>query len=120
MQKSLENTLWVIIGISAAVASLVITMWLLSSGMYSHGVYGGNGMMGYGYYGIGIVVIAGAALSVILLLVFIYLLVSLLRPVESAASKTPGNTVGEILAERYARGELTDEEFRRMRENLER
>lgn len=119
MRKSLENTVWVIVGIVAAVASLGVTLWLISGGMYYGGPYSGYGMMGYGFFGMGIVVIAGAAVSVILLLLFIYLLAGLLRPVGPVAAKISGGSAGEILAERYALGEITEEEFKRMKGNLE-
>jgi putative membrane protein len=65
---------------------------------------------GYGWYGYGWVY---ALLGVIALVVILYLVLRDQRAQEK------GDRALEILKERYAKGEITKEEFEEMRKNLE-
>lgn len=69
-------------------------------------------MMGYGF-GFGIL---GVILNLLLILGVIYLMIRWVRGDESVRGKE--STPERILAERFARGEITEEEYVRMKSIL--
>lgn len=81
---------------------------------YRHGP-GSQHMMGYGNYGFFWVMITG-----ILLLIILFLVYKLFQKTKHSPTnvETSSNAL-DILKERYARGELSDEEFLRKKELLE-
>ena len=119
MENESENLIWVIIGIVFVVAAVAILIFVLSGGTYYNGYNGGFGMMGgYGYYGAGIfmpVVWVISAILVVLLLYFIF--VTLFSPhrdhytiYREDAEKTA--------KERFARGEINEDEYHRIMNNI--
>ncbi|WP_438311560.1 SHOCT domain-containing protein [Sporosarcina sp. FA9] len=76
---------------------------------------GSQHMMGYSNYGLFWIVITGVLLLIILFLV--YKLIQ--RNKQSPREFEIANKALHILKERYARGELTDEEFTRKKEVLD-
>jgi putative membrane protein len=90
--------------------------WFMGPGMM------GSGMMGYRGYGYGYGFNwPGAIVQIIVFLIFlglialgIYYLVGIGRPTGPAPSSRPL----EILKERYAKGEITKEEYERVRQEL--
>jgi putative membrane protein len=71
----------------------------------------GNGMNGWGY---SVMTIGMVLFWAVAILGGVALLRHLLRPAPAAR----GNTPEEVLAERFARGEIDDEEFDRRRKAL--
>ncbi|WP_223067988.1 SHOCT domain-containing protein [Paenibacillus caui] len=72
-------------------------------------------MMGFGY-GIGIFGILGVLLNLLIIIGIVLLVVRLVK--GSGIQGTSEKTAETILAERYARGEITEEEYRHMRDVL--
>lgn len=80
---------------------------------YRHGP-GSQHMMGYGYTGFFWVI-----LTVILLLIILFLVYKLFQKAKRSSTEIETNSNAlDILKERYARGELTDEEFIQKKELL--
>ncbi len=71
---------------------------------------GSQNMMNYGNYGFIWAIIIGIVLLVIFFLIY---------KLFQQNKQTPDNTALSILQERYAKGELTDDEFTRMKKILE-
>jgi putative membrane protein len=81
---------------------------------YRHGP-GSQHMMGYGYTGFFWVI-----LTVILLLIILFLVYKLFQKAKRSPTEIETNSNAlDILKERYARGELTDEEFIQKKELLD-
>ncbi len=106
--------------IVVAIAVVVLLFGLLGGGMMG---FGGMwpGMMG-GYYGPGFGM--GGVLMMlfwVLIVVGVVLLVAWLARQAGVSSAGPGqeSTALEILKRRYARGEITKEQFEQMRRDLE-
>lgn len=89
------------------------------SGMMGGGGYGGSGFGGPGFTGLGIVMMLFWALVIGGV---VWLIASFLNP-SRRTTTNPGISSTQpldILKERYARSEITREEYDRMREDLER
>ena len=114
------NRSWIVVFVVALVVVLLLPMLWMSSwgGMMGAGMMG-RGMMSYGSWGFGFGrMLLGVLLSVgfaILILVGLYHLLS----GEAKPSTAQVHTALEILKERYARGEITENQFRKMKEELE-
>ncbi len=76
-------------------------------GMMGRGMMGQSGM-GYGRW------IVGGLIFLIILAAGLYLILS-----SGETREAHANRALEILKERYAKGEITDEEFKRMKKELE-
>jgi len=115
---------------SGWIAVLVIILIIVFAGpfMFMGGMMGpgmmGSGMMGWNGYGYGYGLNwIGALIRVLLFIVFlglivfgVYYLISGGRPTTSGPA-TLGRSL-EILKERYAKGEITKEEYGRMKQEL--
>ncbi|QSO53076.1 SHOCT domain-containing protein [Alicyclobacillus curvatus] len=77
------------------------------------------GFGGFGYgggYGMGIL---GWVFQILILIGVVYLVVYLVRSMTHRDnSDHSSRTAKEIAAERYARGEITEEEYRKIRDSL--
>ncbi len=106
-------------------------MMFMGGGFMGPGMMGGygpnggyRGMMGYGGYGYGYGFNwLGAIVRIIVFLIFlgliafgVYYLVGGGRPTPT--SPTPSSRPLEILKERYAKGEITKEEYEQMKQEL--
>lgn len=69
-------------------------------------------MMGYGY-GMGIL---GMLINLLIIVGVIYLVIRMVK--GDGIMRTNEKTAEKILAERFARGEITDEEYKRIRDVL--
>ncbi|MDO8674454.1 MAG: SHOCT domain-containing protein [Dehalococcoidia bacterium] len=92
-------------------------------GMMGPGLTGWGGMMGWGGsdYGTG-----GIIMGIVMLLVWglitggiVLLVVWLVRQAQPAAATNGGKGALDILKDRYARGEITREQYEQMRRDLE-
>lgn len=81
---------------------------------FRHGT-GSQHMMGYGSYGFFWIMI-----TVVLLLIILLLVYKLFQKTKRLPTDVDtGNQAVNILKERYARGELTDEEFKQKKDLLD-
>jgi len=99
--------------VAVLIVILPMLMWGLWGGSSMYGM--GGGMMGYGG---GFVPLLPFAFLV-LLVVGVYYLLKEVTGTESAAAPSNGEKALEILKERYARGEITRDEYQKMKEELE-
>jgi len=119
MVKKLENLIWVLLALFAIVASVGIIISVLLYGRYSGGTYGPWGLMG-GYYGMGIIMPVLGTISVIFVIVFIYFIFEALLGHDSSHGNPSSGAEGDIVKERLAKGEITDEEYLRLIEKIRR
>ena len=76
----------------------------------------GYGGMGYGGLGFGIV---GMIIQLAIIAGIVWTVVYLIKHATRKDSNfAPGSNARELLAERFARGEITEEEYKRMRDLL--
>jgi len=102
----------------AQIAAAIGLMLLISAcGRYDFGCGEGWGsMMDFGYFGYG-GMFMGMVFIVILVAVAVYLLV---RETKTKADhRLSGETPLDILKRRYAKGEITKEEFEKVKKDLE-
>lgn len=77
-------------------------------------------MWGYGYEGWGWMwLVGGLVLVGVVVLVVVLVRLSAASTNAGLTAKTTASTPQQILADRYARGELTTEEYRERRETLD-
>jgi putative membrane protein len=110
MMKMREKSLFAMAGVMiVALAFIYLTGggmgFIMGPGMMGSWAFGGGGWMGLGMIVFWIFLIVG-----------LYLLVANYR----SSSPIPGNRALEIAQERYARGEITQEEFEKIKESLTR
>lgn len=80
------------------------------------GGYGGMmGDFGNGFWGVGVI---GMVLQLAILIGVIYFIVHLARRFTHQQHSNKPNNALEILEERYARGEISEEEFKKMKNVL--
>ena len=89
-----DSTLWVLIALLVAVVLL----------------FSGGGMMGYGMG-------FGAIIMVLFWGAIIWLVISLINAGTRKSEETPESAL-DILKKRYARGEITQEQYHEMEKNL--
>ena len=99
------------------VAIIVVVSFSMMAMMGGYGWGGmmGHGMMGWGGMGFGWMMLWPMIFFVIII-IGIYFVVTWLKG-EAKAPHAPDSTL-EILKERYAKGEITGEEFRKMKRDL--
>lgn len=105
---------WLGIALVAAIGLLAIFGTLVST--YGGG-YGYEGMMGNGTWWWWAGLMMGIP-AVILIVILVVVLGALREPAASPASGSGGNNPLELLKQRYARGELSREEYLRTRDDL--
>ena len=80
--------------------------------MMGYGGYGGYGMMGYGW---GWLMMIGVVILVVLGIVVLF---RYLQSSGKPTSRTSGSNALDILNERYARGEISNEEYNRTKADI--
>lgn len=115
MDKKVQSLIWLLVGLVAIVAAVSIVASILYGGRYSNGYYGPYGMMGgYGFWMMPII----GAVSLILVVIFIYFLISVLPRSAPQNSAISASTPETIARERYARGEISEDEYSKIINNL--
>lgn len=109
--QKVNPLVWLGIGLVVAIALMVILGALSFSN--SGGYYG---MMGGGSWGWAMLMMGVPA--VILIIILLAALGGLREPVAYPAYAAPAQNPMEILEQRYARGELTREDYLKIREDL--
>ena len=79
-------------------------------------MWGGNGMNAWGW-GFGALIVAGVVILIVVVMRLASTRATRVQPTESTQSALP-NDAARILDERYARGDLTTEEYRERRTAL--
>jgi len=105
-----KDLIWLFVVFVVLIVVLPMLMW----GLWSGSMHGVGGMMGYGW---GFTPLISLAFLVLLALGLYYLIKEFASPDRSVLSHD--ERALEILKERYARGEITREEYLRMKEELE-
>ncbi len=124
MENRGSSLLWVLVALVVAVSVISIVLALIFGRGGSYDTYGPFGMMGYGYYGMGIIMPIIGVVTAVFVVVFIFFLLDSSRgPVSNGGSYTHyepknGKSPEDIARERFARGEISEEEFRRIKETL--
>lgn len=117
----------IVVAIIVVAVLVILFFGLLGGGMMGYGFFGPGGMMGpgrFGYGGLGFSPFWWILMAFFWLLIIggiIVLVIWLLQP-RRPLGTTPGPTGGralDILKERYAKGEITKEEYDQMRQDLE-
>jgi putative membrane protein len=108
---------WMLIFVLFAVLLVILPMmmwvlWGVWGDSYMHGM---GGMMGFGWGFMPLILFA----FLILIVLGAYYLLKEVTGTESAAAPSKGEKALEILKERYARGEITRDEYQKMKEELE-
>ena len=121
MEKKIEKMIWALIGLVIVVAAVAIAMFVLFSGRYDSGSFGPYGMMGgYGFYGFGIFMPIIGVVTFIFIILFVYFL---LKAMDGSDREYPMINTGSaenIAKERFARGEITEEEYNGLIEKIRR
>jgi putative membrane protein len=109
-----QTSSWILIGL-AVLAALILAL-------LTGGVMMGPGMMGWGGYGFGwwgVLMFIGMLLFWGLIIGgIVWLVTSISRQGQPAGVPGGANRALEILKERYARGEITREQYEQMRHDL--
>ena len=120
--KTTTRTLWIVIAIVIGLGLLAGGFWLSRSGW---GMFGyGPGMMD-GNFGFGMMNGFGGVFMILLWVVIIglgvWLVINLVSRTNSQppANLPPAESALDILKKRYARGEITKEQFEEMRRTLD-
>jgi len=109
-------------GRDVAITVAVVVLIILLLGLLAGGGMMGAGMMGYGAYFFSPLWGILTLVLWILVIVGIVLLVAWLlrrRPATARGPDTGSTNALDLLRERYARGEITREEYEQMRRDLE-
>lgn len=116
MKKDAGTLIWFLIGAVALIASIAVVLSIVFGGSYGNSrMYGPYWMMGG--FGIWLMPIF-AAVALIVVVIFIYFLISLIpRNVKQEPADTSESPV-DIARGRYARGELSEEEYKKIIDNL--
>jgi len=110
--KNFETFLWLIIGLFIVVAAVAIILALIFpyKGYYGYGMMG----LGYGMMGFGILFMLIPLIFFILIFYFIIKIVS----DESSSKIQYKSDAMEILNQRYASGQITEEQYNRIKEKI--
>ena len=110
-----EKLIWLLVGLVAVAVTVSVAFALVfGSGYTSYGPYGMMDFAG----GMFILMPLMAIIGTVLLIIFLYYLMEIMRP-ENVRENDYGTSSIEILRRRYARGEITQEEFEKMKKELQ-
>ncbi|BAB60367.1 TVG1262323 [Thermoplasma volcanium GSS1] len=105
--------MWILIGLIA----VVVVLSLIPIGIYGVGYRGPYfGMMGLPYYGMYFFMPIMAAISILVIILFIYLIAGAFH--DGSIMSDENSRATEILKERYAKGEISEEEYRKKLDEL--
>ena len=108
-----KDLIVLLVVVAVLIVILPMLMWGLWGGSSMYGM--GGGMIGYGW---GFTPLL-SFFFLVLLVVGAYYLLKEVTGTESASTPGQGETALEILKERYARGEITRDDYQKMKDELE-
>ena len=121
MGRNQKILIWGLIAVAAAFAVVNISISLLYRGTYQNGAYGPYWMMGYGFYGTGIFMpVMGAVVAIFIILVLYLASGAATSHGGNGNSSHPRSTPEEIARLKYASGDISEEEYLNVMENLRR
>ena len=111
-----EKIVWIIVGLIVVVAAIGVISFVVigRNGIYSHGTYFMMG--GFPFYGAYIIMPIMAAISILVVFLFLYFIIGLFGGSKMESHNT--TRAEDILKERYARGELSIDEYNKMMEQI--
>jgi putative membrane protein len=122
MENKIRDLIFVLVGLVVVVAVVSVIVFVLFGGRYYNGYYGPYGMMGgYGFFGMGILMPVIAAITLIFIVLFVYFIIGAFHDHENGGQVTNPSQVGDaelIAKQRFARGEITEEEYKKIIETL--
>lgn len=113
MPDKWSDLIWLFVLFVVLIVVLPMLLWLgMWSGSYMHGM---GGMMSYGWGFTSLIPLA----FLVLLVLGLYYLIKEFTKTGKSEQPGHGDSALDILKERYARGEITSEEYLKMKEELE-
>ena len=113
----MEKFLWIVMALIVLMA-VVATLAAIFGGYKYNGSYVPYGMMGSGYTGMIIFMPIIGIVSVIFVLLFIYFFFEMFRDSSDNHHRDNYSDVEKIVKERYARGEISEDDYNKMISNL--
>jgi putative membrane protein len=110
MSEKKRDLILLLVVLGVLIVILPVLMWGIGGGY----MLGMMGMMGYGWWFMPLILIV----FLVLIVLGAYYLITELAGQGGSESKGEGRAL-EILKERYARGEITREQYLKMKEELE-
>ncbi len=117
MEKKVENFVWVLVGLVAVIAAIAIIISVLFGGSYINGTFGPFGMMG-GYYGMGLIMPVIGIISIIFVIVFVIFILDAFRGSDTHFGNAHSYRAEDIARERFAKGEISEQEYYAILEKL--
>jgi len=116
MKSTAEKIVWIIVGLIVVVAAIGIISFVIvgRNGIYPHGTYFMMG--GFPLYAAYIIMPIMAAVSILVVFLFLYFIIGLFRGTKMEINNT--TKAEDILKERYARGEISLDEYNKMMEQI--
>ena len=113
-----EKIIWIIVALIGAIAvTSIVSFAIYGRYGYTYG-FGPYGMMGgFPFYGMYIIMPIMAVISILVVILFFRYIFGAMGD-HMGYSWNERSRAEDILKERYARGEISQEEFNRMMENL--
>ncbi len=124
MEKKIWNMVWILIALVAVMATISVVMSVLFGRPYYNGSYRSFGINmpanGYAYYGIAIMMPIMAIITIIFVVIFVRFLLINIRGTYMERHNMWSNNAENIAKERLAKGEITEEEYRKIIETIRR
>jgi len=117
MENKIENIIWIFVSLLAIIVTVAIVISVLFGGRYYSGGYGPYAMMG-GFYGMWIIMPVMGIILLILGMIFIYFIIETIRTPVKYNHSDDISIAEEIAKERLARGDISEEEYRRIIQNI--
>ncbi|WP_393970856.1 SHOCT domain-containing protein [Oxyplasma meridianum] len=116
MKSTAEKIVWIIVGLIVVFAAIGTISFAVfgRNGMYPHGT--DFVMGGFPIYAAYIVMPIMAAVSILVVFLFLYFIIVVFRRTETLDHNS--TKAEEILKERYARGEISLDEYKSMIEHI--
>ena len=124
MEKKIWNMVWILIALVAVMATISVVMSVIFGRPYYNGSYRSFGINmpanGYAYYGIAIMMPIMAIITIIFVVIFVRFLLINIRGTYMERHNMWSNNAENIAKERLAKGEITEEEYRKIIETIRR
>ncbi len=124
MEKKIWNMVWILVALVAVMATISVVMSVIFGRPYYNGSYRSFNINmpanGYAYYGIAIMMPIMAIITIIFVVIFVRFLLINIRGTYMERHNMWSNNAENIAKERLAKGEITEEEYRKIIETIRR